>query len=82
MSGEPDLSKTLGMDIDILDGAAINALVQCYDREIQNHVYAYMMASCNHKHFMERVTYYQLRKRNLLELWSDAVENRRASEPF
>ena len=82
MTDEPDLSKTFGADIEIFDGVTISNLVRCYDKEINRHIQAYSLAHCSHNHFMERVTYFQLRKRNLLEIWSSATESQRESEPF
>ena len=38
---EPDLSLTLGMDVDILDGPAVVAIIKCYDRKIADHVISY-----------------------------------------
>ena len=79
---EPDLPLTLGMDVDILDGPAVVALIRCYDRSIIEHTIAYGLANAQHDHFVERVTYYQARKRNLIVLWAEAQKNRRGEEPF
>lgn len=79
---EPDLTLTLGMDVDILDGHAIAAVIKCYDRKIADHVFAYQLATSTYEHFVERVAYYQARKRNLLVLWAEAQQKQRESEPF
>lgn len=82
LTTEPDLTLTLGMDVDILDGPAVVALVRCYDRAITDHVISYGMATSTHVHFGERITYYQARKRNLLIRWARATDIRREREPF
>ena len=79
---EPDLTRTLGMDVDILDGPAVMAIIKCYDRKITDHVISYGLARSSHDHFGERITYYQARKRNLIILWSEALKEKRESEPF
>ena len=82
LTTEPDLTLTLGMDVDILDGPAVVAIIKCYDRKIADHVITYSLAHSTHTHFGERITYYQARKRNLLILWAKAQEQRREREPF
>jgi hypothetical protein len=82
LTTEPDLAVTLGMDVDILDGPAVVALIRCYDRAITDHVISYGMATSTHVHFGERITYYQARKRNLLVRWARATDIRREREPF
>ena len=82
LTTEPDLAVTLGMDVDILDGPAVVALIKCYDRAITEHVISYGMATSTHVHFGERITYYQARKRNLLIRWARATDIRREREPF
>ena len=82
LSEEPDLTLTLGMDIDILDVSAVLALVRCYDRSIMDHITAYGMVHAKHAHFLDRVTYMQARKRNLLVLWAEVQKDRRDKEPF
>ena len=82
LTTEPDLAVTLGMDVDILDGPAVVALIRCYDRAITDHVISYGMATSTHTHFGERITYYQARKRNLLIRWARATDIRREREPF
>ena len=82
LTTEPDLTLTLGMDVDILDGPAVVAIIKCYDRKIADHVISYSLARSGHDHFGERVTYYQARKRNLLIKWAEVQKERRESEPF
>ena len=82
MMNEPDLSSIFGADIEIYTPQAIMEVIKSYDLKICEHISLYGRAEINAPHFMERVTYYQARKRNLLVLWAEVTDKRRESEPF
>ena len=82
MMNEPDLTKIFGADIEIYSTSAILEIARCYDAKIREHIALYGRAEINHAHFAERITDYQLRKRNLLELWAEKETERREKEPF